>query len=60
MPEVSVSPPKRLIRNSQWEKNHKKKRKEVKKLSRKVNTQNFRNIKVSSGNKRIEYVPDLD
>jgi hypothetical protein len=55
---MSISPPRRIIRNSQLERKHEEKReKEVKKLSEKLNNQDSRNIEVSKNNTRIEYFP---
>jgi hypothetical protein len=52
---ISVFLPKRIIRSNTQKKEREK---EVKKLSKKLNNQNFRNIEVFINDKRIEYFPD--
>jgi hypothetical protein len=48
-----------LLQESLQERKHEEKRgKEVKKLSEKLNYQIFRSMEVSTGNKRIEYLPE--
>jgi hypothetical protein len=58
---MSVSPPRRIIRNSPQERKYEEKReKKVKKLSEKLNNQSTRSIEVSTNNKRVEYFPHSD